>query len=374
MGERIRVLELIKGLDVGGAEVLLVERLSAADPTDVVTELAIVDGRRTALIDEVMTSVDKLHVLGRSGFRSPTWPLRLAWLLRRRTYDVVHVHSPAVAVVLRVIRRVLRGRWGVVNTEHSVAYRPLTMRLNRATIRWDDHVIAVSRAVAQAECISATQAPVTVLTHGVNLEALGEFGRLRDETVDEFSLAPAPRVVTVANLRPEKDLINLIRAAAQVGDSRPDVTFYLVGTGPEEGRLRDAIRQYGVEGTVVLMGSISRAARLTSCADVFVLSSIHEGQPVAVMEALGCGVPVVATDVGGMSELVEHGVSGLLVPSRDPAALAQALLLVLEDDTLRRTLADGAARAGAGLDIRATASAIQDIYHETVAASRRRAS
>jgi len=143
--------------------------------------------------------------------------------------------------------------------------------------------------------------------------------------------AGAPVVICVAGFRAEKDHATLLRAFRAVVDGRPAV-LRLVGDGPERPAAEALAAELGLEESVEFLGNRTDVDRLLADADVFVLASYAvENLPFAVLEAMAAGLPVVATDVGALAELVRDGVTGALVPPRDAAALARALTAVLAD-------------------------------------------
>ena len=155
-----------------------------------------------------------------------------------------------------------------------------------------------------------------------------------------------PRIVTVGRLAAPKDALTLVRALALLGPIR--FSALLVGDGPDLGPpvVEAEVRSLDLEDRVELAGSRADVPALLAAADVFVLSSRSEGAPISILEAMAAGLPVVACDVGGVGELVADGETGLLVPSADPARLAEALRRLVADPGLRRRLgAVGGGRA-----------------------------
>jgi glycosyltransferase involved in cell wall biosynthesis len=139
------------------------------------------------------------------------------------------------------------------------------------------------------------------------------------------------RVGAVGRLSPEKGFDVFVRAAAIVARHRPDVSFVLYGEGPLRPALEELIRREGLVGRFVLGGFRQDLPAVLPQLDVAVSSSHTEGLPVALLEAMAAGLPVVATRVGGTPEVVADGVTGLLVPPNDPAALAAKVMALLDD-------------------------------------------
>jgi glycosyltransferase involved in cell wall biosynthesis len=201
--------------------------------------------------------------------------------------------------------------------------------VQRAAYACSHRIVANSRAAAvrvQREGISSSK--VAVIANGIDLDrfptpATGSGGR---------------RVLTVANLRPEKGHDVVIEAAAIVLRQFPDVTFEFVGGGSERPRLAALADARGVQHAILFEGHCEDVGRRMAAADVFVLASRTEAFPNAVLEAMAAGLPVVATRVGGIPEIVDDGRTGLLVPAGDPASLADRLMRTLADAPLRARL------------------------------------
>jgi glycosyltransferase involved in cell wall biosynthesis len=147
-------------------------------------------------------------------------------------------------------------------------------------------------------------------------------------------LPPGAKVVgLVGRLGWKKGYPDLLAAAVRVRAARPDVEFVVVGDGPLRGEITAQAARLGLTPHLHLLGELDRVAPLLRGFDVFVIASVIEGMPNALLEALALERPVVATTVGGIPEIVAHGESGLLVPPSDPAAMAEAILRLLDDPT-----------------------------------------
>jgi glycosyltransferase involved in cell wall biosynthesis len=136
----------------------------------------------------------------------------------------------------------------------------------------------------------------------------------------------------------QKDAPSFVQAARRVLEAGRDSQFLLVGEGKEERALRRMVREYGLEGRVVLAGYRPDIPQVLAALDVFVLPSLYEGLPTTLMEAMAAGRPVVATDVDGNRDLIRDGETGLLVPPRDAEALADALVHLLSAPDERERL------------------------------------
>lgn len=153
----------------------------------------------------------------------------------------------------------------------------------------------------------------------------------------KFGLSTDPCVLFVGSLIPRKGLPYLVEAAKTVVKAQPNVKFVMVGDGPQKPQLTAAIQTAGLQGNFMFLGNLTEAdlVGIYSCADVFVLPSVQEGQGIVLLEAQASGVPVVAFGVGGVNEAVRDGETGLLIERGDTEALADALLKLLSDKALR---------------------------------------
>jgi glycosyltransferase involved in cell wall biosynthesis len=162
-------------------------------------------------------------------------------------------------------------------------------------------------------------------------------------------------------LTPEKDHRTLILAAAKLVQDLPDLHWVLIGEGPLRRELQDQIRSLAVQDRVHLIGALDDPHRVLAAADIFVLSSVSEGLGSSILAAMIRGVPVVATRVGGIPELLEAG-AGIMVRPGDPSAIATAVRQVLTDQPLRASLVDTARRNGERFSVAAMADQVMTVY------------
>lgn len=364
MSGPVRVLWLTKGLGWGGAERLLAACARHASRARWEIEVAYVLPWKSGLVPEIESLGIPVHCLGRERPKGP-WPVRLRRLIAERDYAIVHTHAPVPAVAARLLAG---GRARLVHTEHNMwpRYRPTTRWANALTYRRNDAVIAVSKAVAGTirPPGRGIRVPLTVVIHGIEhpVPALSRRAARSRLGVPEDGLV----VGTVGNLTPKKDHRTLLDAVAVLPEaSRP--TLVIVGTGPMDRDLRAHARSLGLADSVIFAGLRQDVTEILPAFDVFALSSRHEGLPLALVEAMAAGVPVVATEVGGIPEIVTDGVEGILVRPGAPQALAVALAGLLADGQLRGRLAATGRERALTLDIATAQRQIEDVYTAVLA-------
>jgi glycosyltransferase involved in cell wall biosynthesis len=233
--------------------------------------------------------------------------------------------------------------------------------LERVVNRLVTLVVANSQAVAEDtmddEGLPAHR--IAVIRNGVEIPEERSGERVRPPGLP----AGGRIMVCVANLRQGKGHPDLLAAAADVLPRFPDVSLALVGEGNLRAGIEEAVARYGLDARVRLLGRRDDVPALLAAADLFVLPSHEEGLPNALLEAMAHGVPVIATAVGGTPEAVEDGVSGLLVPPRDPGALAKAMTALLSDPPAARRLGQmGRARVARSFTLDRMVKETEDLY------------
>lgn len=366
----LRVLLVIKCLGYGGAERLLVDMVGTADRSRVDYEVAYVLRDQDALVPAILAGATPVHALGAAHNADLRWMAALRRLLVARRYDLVHFHLPYAAALGQVVVASLprSKRPGLLYTEHSLwdQARLVNRILLRCSMGSEERLVAVSEASYNA-LPPSLQLRATTVVHGVDLSLSNSLiarradlrARLRSELVaDDDELV----FVTVANLRPEKGYDVLLQAAQAIANSEPPIRVVAVGRGP----LRDVLRARHVEldlgDRFQFLGQRDDVPQILAGADAFVLPSRHEGLPVALMEAMSVGLPIVASCVGGIPQALEDEVDALLVPPGDPCVLAQAMKRLASDPGLRARLGRHAKLRSPMFDIAEANRIVGDIY------------
>jgi glycosyltransferase involved in cell wall biosynthesis len=302
--------------------------------------------------------LDELGVLGQQlrddGFRVEVlerragvdWRcvLRLARFLHRERIDLVQAHQ-YTPFFYAAAARLLSPRPAILLTEHGrhhPDYPRLKRKLaNRLLLRRRDRVVAVGQAVRDALVANDgfPEKRVGVIYNGIDLDRFTDPAEDHRSIRREMGIGDSDfAILQVARLDYLKDHATAIRSLARVLPHRPDARLVLVGEGPELGAIQALVRQHGLEAHVRLLGLRKDVPRLLTGADLFLLTSISEGIPLTVIEAMAAGLAVVSTRVGGVPEVVAEGRSGLLAPAGDDAALAEAICRLAADPALRKEM------------------------------------
>ncbi len=365
---KIRVLQLIKSFGRGGAEMLLAEgaRLRDRDRFDYSYGyfLPWKDAMVATLTDQ---GLPVTCFGGANNLRILLSASKLANHLREHRIDVLHCHLPIAGAVGRIAGRL--ADVPVVYTEHNKQerYHPVTRRLNRLTWKMQAGAIAVSDDVASS--VSAhirSNVPLRVVLNGVDVDRF-EPSRFDAHSVRlQFDILPdSPVIGTVAVFRSQKRLEDWLDAASLLHQRVPEARFILVGDGPLLDMVTESIVRLGLESVVHLAGLQEDVRPFLAAMDIYMMSSIFEGLPVALLEAMAMECVPVCTAVGGIPELVTHGVNGLLAQPKHPADLAD-LLAGLVDDPTRRALMATEARLTVEerFSMRRMVSELESIYLE----------
>ena len=382
--QRLRVLHLIDQLNPGGAEHFTIEVVARLDggrydrtlcATRTTADWWPADERARAIAGLEAAGVKFLQLKRTSRTGLHHW-LPLVRHLRREKIQVLHAHMFGSSVWGTIIGR-LAGVPVIIAHEHG---SPVKLDRNRATLeRWllgrgVDAYIAVSEMDRKLLVDRGVPASRTrVLQNGIPAPTVDES---RDVRAELGLPTDAPVVMSVGQLRPEKGHDVLLRAFAEARELRggEDLRLVIVGDGVEEERqvLRSLRAELGLEEWVTFAGLRSDVPELLRGADIAVNTSYREGSPLSVMEYLEAALPVVATRVGGVPDIIDDGITGVLVPPNDATAVATAITGLLAD----RERATEMGRRGREVrrerfDLDAVAQRLGELYDELWRSRRR---
>lgn len=337
--EPIRVMHVVFTLHPGGMEFGVIKLVNGLDRTRVRSSICSTTPASPDMKALVAPDVPVFELQRRPG-NDLRFVRDLYRLFRRERPHVVHTHAWGTLLEGLVAARLARVPF-IVHGEHgTLQLRGYQRRLQRAAWSRVDRVLSVSSRLAE-RMAAETGFPadrIMTLRNGVDLSRFGR--HRRDDARQALGLPRDGFVVgTAGRLVPVKDQATLLDAVAQVRRAGHEVTLVLAGDGPLRSDLEARAASLGINRDVRFLGHCDRIELVLSALDVFVLSSISEGMSNTILEAMATGLPVVATHVGGADELIEDGVSGLLVPSRSPEEIASAVIQLLQDPARRHTMA-----------------------------------
>ncbi len=387
-----KILHITNSLGVGGAERLLVDLASLLDKDRFVMSVCCTgrDGVTREALERAGAPVTVLNKRRRSSVLLPVFAADVATtfaaltgVIRRERPDLVHTHLEAnyiapfcasaagvKAIVASFHSSVLlarRGRWSLRNAARRAVMRRVA-RTASALMAGSDFA-----AKAAADLCGVDESKVTVIHNAVDVSRIiGE--RPHDSIRTELGLPRTERlVVTLGTVKEPKNHRLLVRAMRHVLDRRDDVSAVIIGSGPREllGALGGLAGELGLREKIHFLGYREDAYGVVKECDLMALPSLWEGLPVAALEGMACGIPVLLSDIPPHRELVEDGVDGWLFSSDDEISFAGGILAALENDEVRgRVAAAGAAKVRARFDSKAMAGSCERLYESCIVGAR----
>lgn len=364
-------MHIIEDLENGGAERVLVTLVSGLDSQRFRPVVCCLTkkGRLAAELEARGIPVVTMHKRPKIDL---TLLFRLRKLMRQQKIDIVHTHVFTANFWGR-LAAIFAGVPVLITHEHS------TFTVDNRYRRWieavlicrTNKVITVSENLRRRIVSEGRLPPGVVLTihNGLRLQPPSLNETKRAQLRRELGLEKFDAVIgTVGRLEPRKNYPMLLEAMKRLLARHPRTTLLMVGAGPEEEKLQQQARDLGINQHVVFAGYRSDISDLLSLMSTFCLSSTTEGISMAILEAMAAGVPVVATQVGGNPEIIPDHKYGLLVPSGDAAALANALAETLSNrDTALKMAKHGQARADEFFSERHMIQRIEELYMQCLA-------
>ncbi len=379
MARRYKILHLVTRLELGGAQQNTLYCATHHDRSRFDVEViagrgGFLDGEASRIPDARVQLVDYL--------KHPIAPvsdllavLKLRDYFRNAKIDLVHTHSSKAGILGRLAAH-LAGVPAVVHTVHGWSFNPTQpsvlrgayVGLERMAAPLSDKLIVVSglnREVGLQRGIGRAE-QYAVLHSGIDLDCYRSVPDDDQELRRELGFDPEHIVVgTLSSMKPQKAPLDFVRAAAAAHARDDRLRFVFAGDGVLRDEVERLVGELGMGSVFRLCGWRRDVTRLLAAMDLFVLTSLFEGLPRAVLQAMAAGVPVVATAVDGTPEVVSHNETGLLVPPSRPGAVAEAILTLVADEALRsRCVAQAAARLDRAFDIRQMVGDLEDIYLE----------
>lgn len=331
----MRILQVVTSLNLGGAE-NVVARLSAElRMRGFEVDVAVFNRRNAFLENAVRAAGCGIFFLGRS-FYNPLYVFRLARLMGK--YDVVHAHNTASQYFVILASLLLKKRFCLCTTEHSVSNRRRKWKCLRRIERWMyehyDRVVCVSELSRKelSAFLGESKIVFRCIPNGVDVQSFSKASPATDVPPHSGKIV----IAMVAGFRLEKDQDTLLRALALL--PRDAFSVWLIGDGERREVLARLAREDSVESETFFLGVRGDIERVLKCVDIFVMSSHFEGHPLSCLEAMAAGVPIVASDVPGLKEMI--GGVGRLFAHESAQELADILSDLRRHPEERKILAD----------------------------------
>ena len=382
-GRPVRLLWLFDSLGAGGAESLTIPFVRSVDHSKFHLTVASLSGAHGVNAERLRAEGIAVIDLGARNLRDVRAFRRLLRLLRDEEIDLIHSHLTyssiwsALATRLTGVRSVSSLHVAPSATRalqnsarHHIAVELRDRLMIAALNRWATGVIAVSAALRDEYVGRRLDARKTRVVHnGIELERFSRpYAEARARLVAELGIAHDARVaVTVSVLRPAKGIEVLLEAARSV----PDATFLIIGDGPLRDEWTAMAERLGVASRVVWAGYRTDVDALLAGCELFVHPTLDDAFPTVLLEAMAAGLPVIASDVGGISEIVDDDLTGILLPAGEAAALAEALRSLLADPVTRSRMGDEARARTSRFSTRSWMERLTAVYSELPTKTRR---
>ncbi len=375
---KINILYVITQLELGGAQKQLLSLIGRIDKDRY--NLFLFTGKDGFLMGDAL-SLSDLTLHRSKHLKRPISPLQdllamieMVGFIKKNKIDIVHTHSSKAGIL---------GRWAgalakakiIIHTVHGWSFndfqnlflRKLYIALEKSSAKFTDKIIVVSnhdKQIGQGHKIGVVD-QYSLLRCGINR---AQFGGGDPSIRKELGISDDALVVgTIACFKPQKALEDFVQLAFLAKQVLPKVRFLLVGDGALRGKIEKLIAKLNLSPQFILLGWRRDIPRVLSAMDVFVLTSLWEGLPVAVLEAMASQVPVVATHTGGISEVVSEGKTGFLVSCHDMSSMLEKIGVLLQDTSFKSRIIQNAKQCvDEKFDTETMVKAHEDLYQKLV--------
>jgi glycosyltransferase involved in cell wall biosynthesis len=334
--DKYQILHLISSSGLLGAERVLLELAGHSKQTGLKVTIGVFDNSRNPNIELAISAkglgID-VQIFPCRGRLDKNTVQMIKDYIDNAGVQILHSHNYKSNFYARRALSNSNVRWVVTNHGRRFGYKLFLYNLlDTIIVRRADKIIAVSEKIARRmKRMWVNSGKICVIENGVNLNRFAEHPA-SDSAKESLGIKKNALLIgTVGSLTREKGHLYLLMAAPRVAQRFPEVIFLLVGDGKERINLERTVSKLGVGEKVVFAGMRKDIPEILSILDVFVLPSLNEGLPMALLEAQAAQVPIVATRVGAIPDVVKDGITGILIPPEDPDAIAKSIVRVLSD-------------------------------------------
>ncbi len=324
---KIRVLRILHNLGGGGVQQRLLSLIPYISDDFSVSLVSFTSGR---LEKDFSRVVEDLKIIPRRSKFDPLCLRELVKYMREKSFHLVHTHTHKPNTTGRIAALIAQVPV-IIAQEHNVdEWKGKFQRwLDRKLAQFTDRVVVVSQKVGEFySSIGIPSRKITVIYNGVELERF----------TPQFDEKKGDTIGFVGRIHPQKGIEDMVEVGERVVEKFPRVKFLILGEGPLEGYLRKEVERRGIKGNFLFMGYMRNMNSFYEKIDILFLPSLREGFPNAILEGMASGLPIVATDVGGIKEVVREGVDGFLARPGDVDRMSECLLKLLKDEILRRKM------------------------------------
>lgn len=369
MKRLVRILRIVPSLEMGGVERTLTSILPKLDKCQYKVYLCCLF-KRDKLADAMESlniPIIKFKMRARLDFdgRYIGGIVRLAALIRRMKIDIVHTHLYRANLAGRIAAK-LAGVPVIIANEHNIdSWKKFPQRLSdRALAGITNKIIVVSDAVKDfyVSKIGIPEHKIITIHNGVDIPKFQTYVNINKKR-EEFGIKSDDKVITIiGRLHQQKGHCCFLKAAQIIGKKKTNVKFLIVGDGPLEKQLRSMSADLEISKNVIFAGLREDIPQILAMSDISVLTSLREGFSITVLESMAAGKPVVVTDVGGNSEIVEHGKTGFIIPAQSPEDLALYSLNLINNQELAKKMGEEAKKRVLNFSIDRMVKKTENLY------------
>ncbi|MEC4678698.1 MAG: glycosyltransferase [Nitrospirota bacterium] len=363
--KKIRIAFLVHTYGFGGLENMVTNLINHLDP-DYFTSTIISFAPLKPLNNRVDPSRVRVISLNKKRGNNPLLIYKIYQLLKKVEADIVQTHNWGTALE-GILGAKLARTQGIIHAERgTIEEKPRNIVLQRFLWGLAHQVLSVSEIHRKklTRIVGFPHAQIKAIANGVDTEKFSPTPKIKNEIRAKLGLKKDGICIgTVGSLRTVKNQMLLINACKTILPRFDQVEVLIVGEGPLKAQLIQAVSRLGFSKEIHFVGAQTNIPEIMNALDIFVLPSLSEGMPNAVLEAMACGIANIATEVGGVPEVIENNKNGIMIASEDQNALVQSLSHLIEDQNHRKTLgAEGRKKMLSHFNLKKMVLAYEELY------------